>query len=126
MGLRVAERGHRQQSLQPRTQNRGLYRTWRFSERDDLRGLADHGLFEYAQAAERALVTYNRDDFLELDRRFRNQARAHHGIVILNRKRFPQGVASIGSLVASLDQLIAVGPPYESFVHWLQRTRVCE
>ncbi len=90
------------------------------SERPELRGLADHDLFEYAQAAERSLVTYNRDDFLELDRRYRSENRRHHGIVILNPRRFPQGPGSIGPLVTSLDRLIASGSPYDSFIHWLQ------
>lgn len=90
------------------------------SERRGLRGLADEDVFEYAQAGGRALVTYNRDDFLELDRRFRSQVRNHSGIVILNPRRFPQGTASIGPMVTSLDRLIAAGPPYESFIHWLQ------
>ena len=43
------------------------------SERRELRGLTDHDLFEYAQTAQRSLVTYNRDDFLELDRRYRGE-----------------------------------------------------
>jgi predicted nuclease of predicted toxin-antitoxin system len=90
------------------------------SERRELRGLPDGDVFEDAQAAERSLVTYNRDDFLELDRHFRSQGRSHGGIVILNPGRFPQGAASIGPLVTSLDQLIAAGPSYESFIHWLQ------
>jgi hypothetical protein len=90
------------------------------SERRELRGLTDEDLFEYAQTTERAVVTYNRDDFLELDRRYRGENRRHRGIVILNPRRFPQGPASIGALVGSLDQLIAAGPSYESFIHWLQ------
>jgi hypothetical protein len=65
-------------------------------------------------------VTYNRDDFLELDRRFRSQGRDHSGTVILNPRRFPQGPASIGALVKSLDELITGGPPYTSFIDWLQ------
>ena len=90
------------------------------SERRELRGLSDEELFLYAQAAERSVVTYNRDDFLELDRRFRSQGRNHSGVVILNPRRSPQGPASIGPLVKSLDDLITDGPPYESFIHWLQ------
>jgi predicted nuclease of predicted toxin-antitoxin system len=90
------------------------------SERRELRGLADEDLFEYARAAECALVTCNGDDFLELDRRFRSENRRHNGIVILNPGRFPQGTGSIRPLVASLDRLVATGPPYESFIHWLQ------
>lgn len=88
--------------------------------RRELRGLTDRDLFDYAQGAERSLVTYNRDDFLELDRRYRSENRRHCGIVILNPRRFPQGPLSIGPLVTSLDRLIAAGPPYESFIHWLQ------
>lgn len=85
-----------------------------------LRGMNDDELFEQAQAADRCLVTYNRDDFLELDRRWRSQGRAHSGIVILNPRRFPQGVASAGALVTSLERLLETGAPYEGFVHWLQ------
>ena len=90
------------------------------SERRELRGISDADLFGYAQAAERSTVTYNRDDFLELDRRYRSENRRHFGIVILNPRRFPQGPASIGPLVTSLDQLIASGQPYDSFIQWLQ------
>lgn len=90
------------------------------SEHRELRGLSDQDLFEHAQAAERGVVTYNRDDFLELDRRYRGQDRRHSGIVILNQRRFPQGNPSIGALVSSLERLITEGPPYETFIHWLQ------
>jgi predicted nuclease of predicted toxin-antitoxin system len=90
------------------------------SERSVLRGMTDDELFEYTQAAHRCLVTYNGDDFLELDRRRRSQHQTHEGVVILNPKRFPQGAASVGALVTSLDRLLAGGSPYESFIHWLQ------
>jgi hypothetical protein len=90
------------------------------SERRELRGLTDENLFEYAQETERVVVTYNRDDFLELDRRYRGRDRSHNGIVILNPRRFPQGPGSIGPLVKSLEELILGGSPYESFIHWLQ------
>jgi hypothetical protein len=90
------------------------------SERRELRGLSDEDVFEHAQTTERAIVTYNRDDFLELDRRYRAENREHCGIVILNPRRFPQGPGSVGPLVTSLDRLIAAGPPYDCFIHWLQ------
>jgi predicted nuclease of predicted toxin-antitoxin system len=90
------------------------------SEGRELRGLGDEEVFRYAQAAERSVVTYNRDDFLELDRRFHGHGRKHSGIVILNPRRFPQGPPSIGPLVKSLDELITDGRPYESVIHWLQ------
>jgi predicted nuclease of predicted toxin-antitoxin system len=89
-------------------------------EHRELRGLTDRDLFEYAQSAERSVVTYNRDDFLALDRRYRSENRRHCGIVILNPRRFPQGPVSSGPLVTSLGRLVAAGPPYESFIHWLQ------
>ncbi len=90
------------------------------SERQDLRGLTDGDLFEYAQTTQRAVVTYNRDDFLELDRRYRGLDLSHSGIVILNPRRFPEGNVSLGPLGTSLDQLMTDGPPYNSFIHWLQ------
>jgi predicted nuclease of predicted toxin-antitoxin system len=90
------------------------------SERRELRGLTDRDLFAYAQNAERSLVTYNRDDFLELDRLCRGENRPHCGIVILNPRRFPQGLVSIGPLVTSLEGMIDAGDPYESFIHWLR------
>jgi hypothetical protein len=90
------------------------------SERRELRGFADEALFEYAQQTGRVVVTYNRDDFLELDRRHRGRDRRHSGIVILNPRRFPQGPGSIGPLVKSLGGLIDSGAPYDSFIYWLQ------
>jgi Domain of unknown function (DUF5615) len=89
-------------------------------ENPDLRGLPDPDLFAHAQRVGRALVTYNRDDFLVLDREYRSQGREHHGIVILNPRRFPQGAASIGALIAALAAFVAAGTPYPSFIHWLQ------
>jgi hypothetical protein len=50
------------------------------SERRELRGLVDEDLFEYAQAAEQSIVTYSRDDFLELDRRLRSHPRVWDAI----------------------------------------------
>ena len=89
-------------------------------ERPELRGLDDPALFERAQVQARALVTYNRDDFLALDRLHRAERREHNGLVILNPRRFPQGTASVGRLVESLDALVRAGPPYPSFVQWLR------
>ncbi len=90
------------------------------AERPELRGLPDPDVFAHAQQEARAIVTYNRDDFLALDRHYRDQGRGHHGIVILNPNRFPQGPPTIGPLVASLEALATTGPPYPSFVQWLE------
>jgi Domain of unknown function (DUF5615) len=89
-------------------------------ELSDLRGLSDPDLFDHAQREGRAIVTYNREDFLALDREYRGRGRDHCGIVILHPRRFPQGAATIGLLVAALETFIAEGPPYPGFVHWLQ------
>ncbi|HWX44501.1 MAG TPA: DUF5615 family PIN-like protein [Solirubrobacteraceae bacterium] len=89
-------------------------------ENHHLRGLADPDLFDYAQQHGRAIVTYNREDFLALDREYQSHGRAHHGIVILHPRRFPQGAATIGPLIAALAAFAKSGPPYPSFVHWLQ------
>jgi hypothetical protein len=81
---------------------------------------SDPDLFAQAQEQERAIVTYNRDDFLVLDREYRSREREHHGIVILHPRRFPQGAASVGALVTALARFVEAGPPYPSFIHWLQ------
>lgn len=67
-----------------------------------------------------AIVTYNREDYLALDRRYRDEGRAHHGVVILHPRRFPQRGATIGALIAATDKLLDAGPPYPGFVHWLR------
>lgn len=89
-------------------------------ERPELRGLSDPDLFEHAQRDSRAIVTYNREDFLALDRRYRDAGGDHHGIVILHPRRFAQVTATIGALVASIEVFLAADPPYPSFIHWLQ------
>lgn len=89
-------------------------------EHPELRGLADIEVFGHAHLEERAIVTYNREDFLVLDQRYRSERQDHHGIVILHPKRFPQGAGTIGALVKSLEAFIAGDSPYPSFVHWLR------
>jgi hypothetical protein len=89
-------------------------------ETAELRGLPDPDLFAQAQEQERAIVTYNREDFLALDREYRSRQREHHGIVILHPRRFPQGAASVGALVTALSIFVAGDSPYPSFIHWLQ------
>ena len=86
----------------------------------ELQGSPDLDLLEHAQREAQAIVTYNRDDFRALDRRFRAEGRDHHGIVILSHRRFPQGEGTTGALLASLEALLHSGPPYAGFVHWLQ------
>ena len=89
-------------------------------EESNLRGLSDPELFAHVQELERAIVTYNREDFLALDREYQSRERPHHGIVILHPRRFPQGDASTGKLIAALSSFVEAGEPYPSFIHWLQ------
>lgn len=88
------------------------------TERSDLRGLADPELFERAQAEDRAMVTYNVDDFLDLDRAYQASEHPHAGIVLLSSRRFPR--KSVGPLVSALERFLAGGAQYRSFVHWLR------
>ena len=90
------------------------------SELPELRGLADADLLDRCQAEGQAIATYNRDDFLELDREYRRVGREHCGIVILNPRRFPQGAQSVEPLATGLAKLLEAGAPYPGFVHWLR------
>ncbi len=71
-------------------------------EHGELRGLSDEEQFEFAQAEQCAVATYNRDDYLELDRYYRQVGREHAGLVTLNAHRFrkaarPSGRSSLRS-----------------------------
>lgn len=89
------------------------------TEQESLRGLPDLDLLERAVGEQRAVVTYNRDDFIQLDREFRQTGRSHAGIVIVSPQRFPEG-RSTAQLIAALEAFIKTGSPYPSFLAWLQ------
>jgi predicted nuclease of predicted toxin-antitoxin system len=82
-------------------------------ESPGLRGLSDPDVFAHAQQEERAIVTYNREDFRALDREYTSRQHEHHGIVILHPRRFPQGQQPI----ASLSNFVNAAPLYPSFIH---------
>ena len=86
----------------------------------ELRGLPDDELFDHAQRDGRAIVTYNRDEFLTSTTRYRQAGRDHHGIVVLHPRRFVQGNQTIGPLVTSLEAFVTAEQPYSGFVHWLR------
>jgi predicted nuclease of predicted toxin-antitoxin system len=89
------------------------------TERADLRGRPDAELFDWCQREGRVVATYDRDDFLELDRLRKAAGEDHAGIIILNVGAFPQRTGTIGRLVTSLSEFVETGAPYPSFVHWL-------
>lgn len=90
------------------------------SERSDLRGLSDPDLFERAQTESRAIVTYDCAGFLALAMQYQNASRTHHGVVLLNQRRFPQRSSSVGALVESIEALAPRTAASVSFVEWLQ------
>ena len=83
-----------------------------------LRGLSDTDIFAAAQLQGRAIVTYNRDDFLAIVRSYGHSGAEHHGLVIVNPTRHPNNQFS--RLADSLGRLIKGEEPYPSFLVWLQ------
>lgn len=83
-----------------------------------LRGLGDPDVFELAQAQERAVVTYNREDFETIVREFAALGREHHGLVIVHPVRFPS--RDFSRLAKALKALSKGEPLGKSFVVWLQ------
>ena len=90
------------------------------SERPDLRSLSDPDLFERAQTESRAIVTYDSAGFLALAMQSQRESRTHHGVVLLNQRRFPQRSSSVGALVKSIEALARRASASVSFVEWLQ------
>ena len=90
------------------------------SERFDLRSLSDMDLFERAQTESRAIVTYDSAGFLALAMQSQPESRTHHGVVLLNQRRFPQRSSSVGALVKSIEALARRASASVSFVQWLQ------
>jgi hypothetical protein len=77
-------------------------------------------LFERAQAEGRAIVTYDSAGFLALAMQSQRESRPHHGVVLLNQRRFPQRSSSVGALVKSIEALAHRASASGSFVEWLQ------
>jgi Domain of unknown function (DUF5615) len=88
------------------------------AEEISLRGLSDPDVFEIAQAQERAVVTYNRDDFEAILRKCVELGREHHGLVIVHPVRFPS--RDFGRVSKALKRLADRGGLGRSFVAWLQ------
>ncbi len=87
------------------------------AERAALRGSSDIEVFDLAQAEDRVVVTYNRDDFLQIAREIGARNASHAGLVIVHPRRLPNN--ELARLAAALDSLIRELRPYPGFVHWL-------
>ena len=77
-------------------------------------------MFERAQAESLAIVTYDSAGFLALAMQSQRESRTHHGVVLLNQRRFPQRSSSVGALVESIEALAHRASASRSFVQWLQ------
>jgi hypothetical protein len=75
-------------------------------EDDDLVGLSDRDLLDWAVDAGRVIVTYNVRHFRPLceERQVRDEPFA--GIVFISARRYPQGTRSLGALVRDLSGLM--------------------
>ena len=90
------------------------------TDQAELRQLDDSAVLAAAVSRRRAVVTYNRDDFLALSNEYLEREREHYGVVIINSRRFPQRQpATIGRIVSSLHTLARTDPGM-SFLIWLQ------
>jgi Domain of unknown function (DUF5615) len=83
-----------------------------------MRGLSDPDVLELAQSQERAVVTYNRDDFEAIAREWAGLDRGHHGLVIVHPVRFPS--RDFAPPVRALKALSEGESLGKSFVVWLQ------
>jgi hypothetical protein len=88
------------------------------AEEISLRGLSDPDVFEIAQTQERAVVTYNRDDFEAIVRECVELGREHHGLVIVHPVRFPS--RDFARVSKALKHLVDGDGLGRSFVVWLQ------
>jgi Domain of unknown function (DUF5615) len=83
-----------------------------------LGGLGDAEVFAAAQDQGRALVTYNRDDYLELIRRYAERDLDHNGLIIVHPTRYPND--QFARLVEALAGFITSYRAQPSFVAWLK------
>ena len=91
-------------------------------ERPAFRGLSDRDLLALARTDERAIVTENVADFVELHRQCIVRSERHAGMIFTSPKRFPRTRRAIGRLVRALDALLVNHPKADAFadqVHWL-------
>ena len=70
------------------------------------------------------MVTPDAGGFLELDRLYREQGRAHYGLILTSERRFNRGSPrSTGQFVMALDAFLRTQPPESSatsLVYWLR------
>jgi Domain of unknown function (DUF5615) len=90
--------------------------------RPELRTLADPDLFAIAQQERRAVVTENVADFIRIADGFDQRGGEHHGLVLLDARRYPRGnPRTIGCRVEALERLLEQCPRDDptNLRHWL-------
>jgi uncharacterized protein with PIN domain len=75
-------------------------------EREDVRGLADEALLEFARTERRVLVTRDVGDFSRLELQLAAEEQTHQGIIFVSPRRFPASARAIGALVRSLEAIL--------------------
>jgi len=92
-------------------------------EREGLSAVSDVALFAIGQRDQRAVVTENIHDFMDLDAEYRLDGRVHFGIILTSDQRFPRHAAGgIGRLVIALDDWLRDHPEEasgDSLTWWL-------
>lgn len=84
---------------------------------EGLRGLPDGELLAAAQAGDRALITYNVDDFHALLHEWAEAERSHRGVVFVSNTTIPPG--DLVRLTNAIDRFTTGFKPWPSFSHWL-------
>lgn len=86
-----------------------------------LRGMSDEDLLSYAALHERAIVTENVADFVQLASLSTAAGRAHAGLVLTNPRRFHRATLPYpGNLISALREFLANLPiTGESWTWWL-------
>ena len=90
------------------------------AEREELRGLPDHGLWQVALDEDRALVTFDAGDFGRLAGGMAMTGEAYPVLVLVAVQAFPPALDGVGRLAGALDALGAANPDgLGSRVAWL-------
>lgn len=85
-----------------------------------LAGLSDSALLTWAHERERAIVTENVIDFLQLHADCLRSGERHSGIILASNAAYPGARAStLGALVNALDRLLAHVDRLDTDVRWL-------
>jgi hypothetical protein len=92
------------------------------TERDDLRGLGDRELWNFASAEGRALMSENAADFMPLVREAAAEGARHSGVVFTSPRSLPRSLETIGVYVERLDGFLREHSALDALAdktHWL-------